>query len=142
MPLPHALEIWDNAARLGLPLWLKAWLGLLAMTFLASLAFVRHHVPARWAAGGFLVSHLLVVAIELGELATVRTGLVSLTHVVGWTPAFVVLLRSLPESSARTAYGTWCRAMLGIIGVALVFDLRDAGAYLYHLATGHPAFGA
>ena len=40
--LPHALEIWDNAARLALPIWLKAWLGLLAVTFLSSAFFVRH----------------------------------------------------------------------------------------------------
>ena len=28
-PVPHALESWDNAARLALPIWLKLWLGVL-----------------------------------------------------------------------------------------------------------------
>ena len=28
--VPHSLETWDNAARLGLPIWLKGWLGFLA----------------------------------------------------------------------------------------------------------------
>ncbi len=140
--LPHALQVWDNAARLGLPLWLKAWLGLLALTFLASLAFVRHHVPARVAAAGFAASHALVIAIEQGGVTTLRTGLVSVTHVIGWTPVLVALVRAAPASDPRTAYGVWCRMLLAIVAIALVFDYRDAVAFLYHQATGHPALVA
>ncbi len=45
--LPHALELWDNAARLATPLPLKIWLAFLALTFLSSLFFVRRKPVAR-----------------------------------------------------------------------------------------------
>jgi hypothetical protein len=138
--LPHSLELWDNAARLALPLWLKAWLVLLALTFAASLLFVRRHAAARWALLGFAVSHLIVVVLQAGGLATMRTGLVSLSHVIGWSPVLVILARALPASPARSAYRVWCGMLLGIIGISLIFDVRDASMYLYHLATGHPVF--
>ncbi len=137
--LPHSLEIWDNAARLALPTWLKAWLGLLALSFVASLAFVRRHPAARVVALGFLGSHVTVALLDGADLAVMRTGLVSLLHVVFWTPAAVALLRALPSAAPGSPFGIWSRLLLGIIAVAFVFDLRDAGMYLYYQASGHPA---
>lgn len=86
--------------------------GLLALTFFASLFFMRRHPAARWAVAGFALSHVLVIAIETTGVVTLRKGLASITHV-----------------------------LLFIIAVSLVFDVRDATMYLYYLATGHPAFG-
>jgi len=138
-PVPHALETWDNAARTSLPIWLMAWLGFLVLTFLASLFFVKAHVAARIALAGFVVSHALVIAIEQGELLPLSKGLVSVTHAIGWTPALVAMLRELGRSERRTRYGWWCRQMLFVLVVALIFDYRDAGMYLYYRLTGHPA---
>ncbi len=138
--LPHSLELWDNAARLALPLWLKAWLGLLTLTFAASFLFVRRHAAARWALLGFAVSHIIVVVLQAGGLATMRTGLVSLSHVMGWSPVLVILVREVADAPARSAYRVWCWMLLSIIGVSLIFDLRDAAMYLSYLATGHPVF--
>jgi len=137
-PLPHALEIWDNAARLGLPAPLKVWLGLLVLSFLASLFFVRRHRAARWVAGGFMFSHLLVVLIEVADLVTLRTGLVSVTHVLGWTPALVAVVRDLPRAPVRSRYGAWCRVIVFFIGASLIFDVRDAVMYFYYQLAGHP----
>jgi hypothetical protein len=137
--LPHSLEVWDNAARTSLPVWLMAWLGLLVVTFLGSLAFVRHHVAARWVLGGFVLSHGIVAIIEGGGLATMRNGLVSVTHVLGWTLSAVALIGALPSTDPRTPYGFWCRALLAIIAIAFVFDVRDAALYLYYQGVGHPA---
>jgi hypothetical protein len=137
-PLPHSLQIWDNAARVAIPTPLKIWLVFLALTFASSLFFVRRHPAARWAAGGFVLSHVVVAAIELGTTVDLRIGLVSLAHVVCWAPALVMLVRELPATSAETRYGLWCRVLLGVIAVAFVFDLRDAGMFLYYRITGHP----
>jgi hypothetical protein len=135
-PLPHSLQIWDNAARAAIPTPLKIWLAFLALTFAASLFFVRRHPAARWAAGGFVLSHLVVAAIEFAT--DVRVGAVSLAHVICWTPALVMLARELPVTSTETRYGLWCRVLLGVIALAFVFDLRDAGMFLYYRITGHP----
>jgi len=51
----------------------------------------------------------------------------------------VVLVRALPGAELRSGYGVWCRMLLGVISIALVFDVRDAVAYLYFVVTGHPA---
>ena len=142
MSLPHALELWDNAARSSLPIWLYAWLGLLVLAFVGSLFFVREHRAARWALVGFATSHLLVVGIEMLDLAVMRKGLVSVTHVIGWAPVLFVLIRALQNAPARSAYGMWCRALGFIIAVSLIFDLRDAVMYLYYALTGHAVFGA
>jgi hypothetical protein len=139
--IPHSLELWDNAARLALPVFLKGWLFFLAATFLASLAFVRRHPPARWAIAGFAASHLVLVVIGAAELATIRTGLVSLAHSVCWAPVLVVLILALPGTPPRSAYGIWCRMLIAIIAIALVFDVRDAAMYLYYQWAGHPALG-
>lgn len=138
-PVPHSLEVWDHAARTSLPVWLMAWLGLLVVTFLGSLAFVRHHAAARWVLGGFVLSHAIVAIVEGAGLATMRTGLVSVTHVLGWTLSAVALIGALPGTDPRTPYGIWCRVLLAIIAIAFVFDVRDAALYLYYQGVGHPA---
>ena len=138
--LPHALQLWDNAARLSLPWWLYIWLGLLLVTFLASLLFVRNHPAARWALAGFAVSHSLVIGLEALDVAVMRKGLVSITHIIGWTPALIALVRTIPKTEWGTPFGVWCRALTFIIAVSLVFDVRDAIAYLTYFAQGHPVF--
>lgn len=139
--LPYALEIWDNAARLALPIWLKAWLGFLALSFLASLAFVRTERTARIVLASFVASHLGLVVLGLAGV-TIRTGLVSLAHIVAWTPGLIALLRTIPTTESGSRFGLWCRTVAAVIIVAFVFDLRDAGSYLYHHAVGHPVLEA
>ena len=73
------------------------------------------------------------------SLATIRKGLVSLCHVIAWAPAGVVILRDLKPSDPRTPYGIWVRAILLVIGVSMIFDVRDTAAYLYFAASSHPA---
>lgn len=137
-PLPHALQIWDNAARLALPLWLKAWLGALAVTSLSSAFFWRRGTAPRVALGGFVASHLLLVVLGLAGF-TIRTGLVSLAHVLCWAAIPFALWPVVRSSATGEPYGLWARALLFLIGVSLVFDVRDAVAFLYFHATGHPA---
>ena len=123
-----------------MPAWLYAWLFFMMATYLASLLFVRQHAAARWVFAGVVASHAMVAAIEFGELAVLRKGLVSLTHVLGWTPALVVMLRELARVPGDTRYGIWCRVLVPVMAIALVFDYRDAGMYLYYWWSDHPAF--
>ena len=64
------------------------------------------------------------------------------SHVLGWTLALIALARDLPATRPRSRYGIWCRLMLFVIGVALVFDVRDGAMYLYPWLAGHPAVGS
>ena len=138
--LPHALQLWNNEARTSLPPFLYVWLAFMVSTYLGSLFFARRERGARWVLGGVIASHVLVAVIELGGLATMRKGLVSLTHVLAWTPALVAVARGLPATSLDSRYGRWCRLLVAVMTIALVFDYRDAAAYLYYWIRGHPAF--
>ncbi len=138
--LPHALQLWNNEARTSLPPLLYVWLAFMISTYLASLFFVRRESGARWVIAGLLASHALVAVLELGGLATMRKGLVSLTHVLAWTPALVVVARGLAKNSVQSWYGVWCRTLVAVMTIALIFAYRDAGAYLYYWARGHPVF--
>ncbi len=138
--LPFALEVWDNAARLATPTWLKAWLGFLAFSFVASLAFVKHHGAARWALGGFAASHTLVVLLGVTDGVVLRRGLVSLLHVLCWAPALPPLVISALRDDDFPRFRVWCGVLAAVIATAFVFDLRDGASYLYHWLSGHPAF--
>lgn len=138
--LPHALQLWNNDVRTSLPAALYVWLTFMILTYLASLFFVRRERGARWVIVGVIASHSLVAVLELGEFATMRKGLVSLTHVLCWTPALVAVARGLAATSRETRYGVWCRLLVAVMTIALIFDARDAGMYLYYWITGHPVF--
>ena len=114
---------WDHTSVWSTPIWLQVWLlGILFPVFLASLLFVRRSLEARWAAGGFLASHL---PMALG-LFDARVGTVGLIHLVCWTPALVLLARRRPEVDPRTPFGAWVHAMLAVLAISLSFDARDA----------------
>jgi len=117
---------WDHTSVWGTPLWLRVWLlGVLFPTFLASLCFVRRSREARFAAGGFVLSHVPMAA----GLFEVTVGAVGLIHLVCWTPALVLLARRRPSVDAKTPFGLWVYAMLAVITISLAFDLRDALGY-------------
>ena len=140
--LPHALEPWDNAARAAMPTFLRVWLGFLVLSFLTSLVFVRKHAAARWALLGFIASHVAVAAVDLGGVAVMRRGLVSLFHVLCWGPAIVPLLTAAGSAADSPRFQLWSRVLLAVIAIAFLFDLRDAGMYLYYFLTGHPGLAA
>ena len=114
---------WDHSSVWSTPLWLRVWLlGVLFPVFVASLCFVRRSREARFAAGGFVLSHL-PMATGLFE-ATV--GSVGLIHLVCWSPALIVLARRRASVDPATPFGLWVHAMLAVIAISLVFDARDA----------------
>ena len=121
---------WDHDSVWSTPLWLRIWLlGVLLPVFLASLCFVRRSREARFAAGGFALSHL-PMATGLVELTV---GAVGLIHLLCWTPTLVLLARRRPGVDPATPFGLWVHAMLVVIAISLAFDARDALGYYVFL---------
>jgi hypothetical protein len=129
--LPHSLQIWNNKARLALPLPLKIWLTILVLTFLSSIGFVSQHSPPRWIIGGFILSHLLVFLWPIVTTITLRIGIVSLAHVICWSPGYILTMIEIWQGSAKGNYQIWSWAIIATISIAFIFDLRDSANYIY-----------
>ncbi|MZR30991.1 hypothetical protein [Sneathiella litorea] len=132
------LNIFDGAAMMAMPLWVKIWLAFLMLTFLTGLVFFVWRRPiARWAAGGFILSlatgHAVFGALGLPMLS----GAISIMHVVCWTPALVLLLIKRPflDRQEGTAYRLWSAVMTGVILFSFVFDIPDGLAYIRHFSS-------
>lgn len=121
--------MWDHTSVWTTPVWLQIWLlGVLFPTFVASLFFVRRSREARFAAGGFVLSH---VPMATGLFET-TVGAVGLVHLICWTPALVLLARRRPSVEVATPFGVWVHAMFAVLAISLAFDLRDAlGFYVF-----------
>jgi hypothetical protein len=133
---PNGLLIWNNAARTSLPLGLMIWLGFLVVTCLVAAFFVNRHVPPRWVLGGFIASHVLVVLLSMTKRITMRRGLVSLTHLLCWTPGLVLTIADRQGRAGDVVYEIWSYALMLVISVSFIFDLRDAATYLYYALRG------
>jgi len=134
--LPHSLRIWNNAARLSLPWKLKLWLACLVATFLSSTAFVAAHNAPRWVLGGFIVSHLIVFCLSAWSQFVLRIGMVSLLHVLCWAPGYVLAIADRRGSPADLPYAIWSYAIIIVISIAFIFDLRDACSYIHYAFRG------
>eukprot|EP00439_Symbiodinium_sp_Y106_P087752 s1_g288.t1 len=128
----YALAEWNMETRLGLPIYLGVWLlGVLLPANLASVFFVKNHVAARWVLGGFFCSHLWLTIVEVTGAFVVQGGLVSLGHIIFWSPAIYALYHYRSEIKLPSAYGIWACVMLVVYGVSMIFDIRDASIWLY-----------
>ena len=131
------LEVFDQAAMMAMPVWVQIWLTFLLLTFLVGLVFFAWRKPiARWAAGGFIVSviagNLIFPALGLPVLS----GAISIMHVVGWTPALILLLMRRPFLNRQegTAYRLWSAILTGVILFSFVFDIPDSLIYIRHFS--------
>lgn len=130
----EALDLWDHASRLALATPVKIWLGLMMLTNIAALAFVKKHVAARWVFAGFFLSHFTgILILMLGK--TLLAGQVSLLHVIFWTPGMIALLRNRRDIKIPSAYGIWALLSLTFYFVSMVFDIPDALTFIQHLTT-------
>ena len=129
-----ALDAWNAEARDNLPTPVKVWLGLMMLTNLASVAFLKNHLASRWVFAGFVLSHALVMYLWAQE-TTVLAGQVSLFHILFWTPGAIFLLRRRSEIRLPSAYGIWATASLFFYFGSMLFDVRDAILFLQHTIT-------
>lgn len=134
-PAAHAvtaLEEWNAAAREALATPVKVWLGLMMLTNIAAIGFLKNHVAARWVFAGFVISHGLVIAMSAQGMS-VLAGQVSLFHIIFWTPGMIMLLRRRSEIQYPKAYGIWATLSLIFYFGSMIFDVRDASIYIQHL---------
>lgn len=126
-----ALQIWDKAAILSSPLELKAWLLVMACSFLGGLFFIKKNLGAKMVIicvfSGLGFTKLIAPLIEI----TVFSGLVALTHVLLWPAALVFLFKD--AISGRGIYKYWSIWVSGVMLASLVFDVRDAYIYLRYI---------
>ncbi len=123
--------VWNSAARSSMPNWVQAWIYLMFIIFGAGLAFVRKHPHAWWMVGAFVASHL-ASGLEIILLGPERltVGTIALNHCVFWTPATVLFVAATRNTALVTPFGTWRVAVVGTAVFSLVFDYRDAVAFL------------
>jgi len=129
-PRPAAMRIWNNKARLSLRGPILIWLALLVGVQLASLFFVREYWPARWVIGGFIASHVVVVLLGKYSPCRLRACIVSLTHVLCWSPGWFLSQLTWSDYTSQLAYTIWVSLYVIVVAASFYFDLRDASIYL------------
>jgi hypothetical protein len=127
------LELWDNAARTSMPLWVSIWLGIMMTTFALGLFFVYRHAEARWVVGGFI--GMILVTVATGRVLGLAplSGLFSLVHIICWSPALYILVTRRPFLQGRSLYALWSGAITACIIFSFIFDIPDAAIYLDHM---------
>lgn len=128
----EALEEWNVASRDVLATPVKVWLGLMMLTNISAIGFLKNHVAARWVFAGFVISHGLVILMSAQGMS-VLAGQVSLFHIIFWTPGMVMLLRCRNEIQYPKAYSIWATLSLIFYFGSMIFDVRDALIYIQHL---------
>lgn len=124
-----------NAAIATEPVWLRAWLFVLAGTHLAALAFLVHRTGSRWALrleplavlASFLGAGLLMNWLY-GQVGYVR--LLGLAHLVVWTPVYVWILGRRRAIGTASWFGRWITLYLVVAGISLLVDAIDVARYL------------
>ena len=130
-----ATDEWNTAARTALPVHIKVWLGMMMLTNLAAIGFLKNHVAARWVFGGFILSHGLVMVMWAME-HTILAGQISLFHIIFWTPGAFMLLRRRREIQYPSAYAIWTTLSLIFYFGSMMVDVRDAARFAQYALAG------
>ena len=114
-----------NQGILKLPVHLQLWvLTLVAANIVAPLFFITRLEAQLTLATGLL---------GLG-LMSALTGSFGFSRIVGlghlaWLPLIGLLLTSLGDTSASTAFGFWLRSVIVLDSISLAFDFVDAARF-------------
>ena len=110
--------------------WWIRWM--IAIGYSSTVFAIAGHSAARWVLAAFVVNHVVAIFGPIfGPLPPTSNGLISLTHVVFWTPAVVILARGLRTLNRQSVYGVWHLLALATMVISLLFDYRDAFRYLF-----------
>jgi len=117
------------------PIWLQAWVALLAITVLAALFFrverdergvtLRREplaILVAFAIGGALMEWLYA------QVGYVR--LLGLAHLVTWGPAWYWILGRRRTIGTESSFGKYIHTYLIVAGICLVIDVIDLVRYL------------
>ena len=129
------LDIFNSDALAAMPITVKIWMGILAVSLASGVFFVRKHKIARWIVCGFLISiftgDLFFRTLDLPMLS----GAVSLWHLVCWSPGLFLLLIRRPflREYEPYKYRIWTAVVAFVIVVSFLYDIRDAAVYIGHV---------
>lgn len=129
-----ALDEWNNSTRQALATPVKVWLGLMMLTNIAAIGFLKNHVAARWVFAGFILSHAIGILMPMQGM-TLLAGQVSLLHVIFWTPGMIALILYRREIQLPSAYGVWAMLSLMFYFGSMFFDVPDAAEFIQHFRT-------
>ena len=117
------------------PMWLQAWVGVLAVVQLIGLVFMVGRADGRWRLRPepivMLVS--LIAASTLMEWLYGQVGyvrLLGLAHLVCWTPVYVWFLGRRGVVGTGSLFGKWINAYLVVVGISLAIDVVDVIRHL------------
>ena len=110
--------------------WWIRWM--IAIGYSSTIFAIAGHTGARWVLAAFVVNHLVAI---FGPFPP-SNGLISLTHVIFWTPAVVMLAWGLRTLNRQSVYGVWHLLALTTMVISLFFDYRDAFRYLFVSSAG------
>ena len=128
-----ALQVFDEQGWQATPQWVQVWIGIMAMSFLAGVLFVKNHPPARWLFGGFIAGIVFSqIAFPMFNLLPL-SGLVALVHIVFWSPGLYKLIRERAFLGPLNAYSIWAGWIVLVVLFSFFFDFRDAAIYLNHM---------
>ena len=127
---PHT--VWTPEARSAMPAWVQGWIPFMFVVFGSGLAFVRKHPEAWWMVGAFALSHL-ASGLEMMILGTGRltVGMIAINHCLFWTPAAFCFLARTCGTPFGSPFGIWRATVFATAAFSLVFDYRDAWAFLF-----------
>ena len=115
--------------------WWIRWM--IAIGYSSTVFAIAGHSAARWVLAAFVVNHVVAIFGPIfGPLPPTSNGLISLTHVVFWTPAVVMLARGLRSLNRQSVYGVWHLLALATMVISLLFDYRDTFRYLFLSSAG------
>ena len=107
------------------PLYLQIWVFWLVVINTACIFFLRE-VEARWVLLAWIGN--VVLTTFLFE-TNGYNKLLSLSHIVWWTPLLIYLHRRRQQLSGDSLYEGWLRALLVTNLVSLVIDYTDVVRY-------------
>ena len=113
----------------ALPFLYNMWLQwMLVVIIVAPVVFVRHR-QGRIA----LLGSVVLIAAQFPLISAYGlTNLLSLTHLLVWTPVVVYFCRELQAEriNVKSVFGVWSLVMVASAIISLVFDVRDFGRWI------------
>jgi hypothetical protein len=128
-----ALEMFNDQAMAQAPMWVRAWLMIMMVSFALGLLFVWKHPIARWAVGGFIASMIIAMGISPALGIVPLSGFFALVHVICWSPALYQLLTKRPFLGPLSPFSIWSGLITAVIIFSFVFDIRDSVIFLNHV---------
>ncbi len=115
-----------------LPAWVKIWSVWLFIVTLLSVVFIKQKPHGKWIAALLLSMFVVIIVIsQFFDPDVLTIGLLSVLHVVFWTPVVILLTRSVNELEHKTLFGAWSIVLMISLWISLLFDYQAAAKWLF-----------